>query len=357
MPTIAEVLHTENNRTTDQTLTTAAGTAAGDTIVVVYGSDYYTLADMGEVTASSGTPDDVWHSGGGDVDMHSDGGNLYMHAKAYVWAVEDDGAVDVVIPAAINCDIHGVLLRFSGQVAVDAFAAGAWNGTTSTHDAVAPSVVASAAGEMLIAAWIMKSGDFPGAYTIPGGMSRSADTDANPFSAMTVATESISSSGATGTRTATWPGTALTQWCSISLLVADVGGEEHAGSTAAAAGSSVRPAGAKGAAAATVQPAGATIRPAGAKSGIGRPSAAAGLSASAAGAKGATGTTALPTGSTIRTAGSKHASGTTRMSAGVRIRPQTPDDTPPNLAELGGTLITSGLGGSVLSSGLSGHRI
>ncbi|MBO3751536.1 hypothetical protein J5X84_36150 [Streptosporangiaceae bacterium NEAU-GS5] len=238
MPTIAEVLKTSDGRTTAEVLTTSSGTAAGDTLLIIYGSDYYTAADMGTVTSSAGTPSPV---------CTADAGDLYAHIKVFTVDVATSGAKTVTIPAAINCDIHGVVIRFSGDVNVDDFDVGAWNGVTSTHAAVAPSVDTTGTNRTLVCAWIQKSGDFPGPYSLPGGMTLAAETAANPFSDMAVATEDIAAAGATGTRTATWPGTALTQWCAVSVAMAsastavsgDVTATTTAGVTATGANAAV----------------------------------------------------------------------------------------------------------------------
>jgi hypothetical protein len=80
---------------------------------------------------------------------------------------------------------------------------GAGNFSTSLASAnfVAPSVVAPAAGDLLIAGWVSYS--VTGTYTLPGGMFLAALTDGN-FSSLEDATEVLGSSGATGTRTATF---------------------------------------------------------------------------------------------------------------------------------------------------------
>jgi hypothetical protein len=329
-PTIAEVLHTSNNRTTDETLTTAGG-SAGDTLVIIYGSDYYTVADMGTPTSSAGTPTLV---------ETSDAGDLYAHIKVYTVALATSGAKTVTIPAAINCDIHGVVLRIPGGALVDVHAAGAWNGTVSTQAAVAPSVTTGGPDRLLIAAWIQKSGDFPNTYTLPGGMTRQADTDANPFSAMCVASEARASAGATGTRTATWP-SGLTQWCAVTIALAsasqNLSGTGTITATATLTGSGVKNAAGTGAVSGT-----ATLSSTGSAGRRGTGAIAASANLTASGTAGRRGTGALAAAATLTTSGVKHTSGTGSISVIATLTGGPPTGRP-------GTLTLSGAPSATLT--------
>lgn len=79
---------------------------------------------------------------------------------------------------------------------------------------VAPSVVAAAAGDLLIAAWC--SYQDLGTYTLPGGMFIAALTDGT-YTSFEDATEVLASAGATGTRTATFTSSDI--WSAMTVVV------------------------------------------------------------------------------------------------------------------------------------------
>lgn len=90
---------------------------------------------------------------------------------------------------------------------------------TPTTSFVAPSVVASASGDLLICGWC--NFNAVDTYTLPGGMFIAALTDGT-YTSFEDATEVLGASGATGTRTATF-GTSDT-WSAISLVAHAAGG-------------------------------------------------------------------------------------------------------------------------------------
>lgn len=90
---------------------------------------------------------------------------------------------------------------------------------TPTTSFVAPSAVASASGDLLICGWC--NFNAIDTYTLPGGMSIAALTDGT-YTSFEDATEVLGSSGATGTRTATF-GTSDT-WSAISVVAHAAGG-------------------------------------------------------------------------------------------------------------------------------------
>lgn len=91
--------------------------------------------------------------------------------------------------------------------------AGDADDVTSSVSFVAPSVVAAAAGDLLICAWCSYA--LTGTYTLPGGMFIAALTDGT-YTSMEDATEVLGGSGATGTRTATF--TSSDTWSAISIV-------------------------------------------------------------------------------------------------------------------------------------------
>ncbi|MFI6296712.1 hypothetical protein ACIBEJ_34340 [Nonomuraea sp. NPDC050790] len=192
--TIAEVLKTSNSRTTTEVLTTSAGTAAGDKLAVFYGSDWFSLASMPEVTSSAGTPDPV---------RTVDAGTNVGHIKSYTIDVTTSGAKTVTIPAHVDADIFGVVLRISGSFTVDdddgQFSA------TGTVSHTAPSLTTTGADRLLVCCFLacdVNTG-FTDPYVHPAGMTERAQPIASPFAAMLVATQDIVAAGSSGTRTAT----------------------------------------------------------------------------------------------------------------------------------------------------------
>lgn len=192
-----EVLETPDSVFTTQVLTTSGATAAGDTLIVVYGSDFYPFATMPNVTSSAGTPSLITSMTMGD--------NI-GHAKAFICPVTTGGAKTVTIPAHTDCDIHGIVLRFSVALTVDGTPASQFVATNTTASHVAPSVTTTDVDRLLVCAWITTSGPgFTGEpYVLPGGMAKRGETGAPPFSDMCVGTEDRPTAGATGTRTAIW---------------------------------------------------------------------------------------------------------------------------------------------------------
>lgn len=95
-----------------------------------------------------------------------------------------------------------------------------------TASFVAPSVVAPAAGDLLICAWASYT-DL-GTYILPGGMTSQAHTD-GIFASVEDATQVLGAGGATGTRTATFSTTDL--WSAVSAVAHGAGGtpviEDH----------------------------------------------------------------------------------------------------------------------------------
>lgn len=195
-PGVAESLQTSNNRTTTEVLTTSAATAAGDTLVIAYASDFYSLATMPEVTSSAGTLTAVR-----TVDV----GTNIGHIKTYTVEVATAGAKTVTFPNHSDADIFGVVLRTAGPVTVDVH--GGQFAVTATTSHVAPSVVTTGADRQLVGIWLATDSatTFPAdPYTNPAGMTERAEPLASPFAALLVCTQEIAASGATGSRTATF---------------------------------------------------------------------------------------------------------------------------------------------------------
>lgn len=194
---VAEVLRTDNGRTSTQVLTTDPTTAVGDVLVIVYGSDFFSFATMPDATSSAGVLTPM-----GSVDV----GTNFGHMKAYRVTVTETGAKTVTIPNHTGCDIFGVVLRLPGGVLVDGDTASALDATATGPSHVAPSLVTAGPNRLLVCAWVAEgAGGWTGdPWTLPVSMTRQALPQSSPFSAMAVATETIAAAGATGTRTATY---------------------------------------------------------------------------------------------------------------------------------------------------------
>lgn len=212
--TVAESLKTDDGRTTAQTLTTGAGTGAGDTLAIVYAVDSDTLAGMPDPTSTAGTLVPV---------VSADLGSGSGHIKSYLCPVGSGGAKDVVIPAYNGNDIFGVVVRIPATVSVDV--SGNHVDLTSSTSHVAPSLVTTGVDRLYIAAW-STAGVFSGfganPYSLPGSMTDRGQPIASPFAALCVATEPIAVAGATGTRTATFP--LSKPHCALAFAVAAAGG-------------------------------------------------------------------------------------------------------------------------------------
>lgn len=210
MPAVTEVQKTENSRTTTEVLT-VDGAVAGDTLIVLYGSDYYALATMPDATSTAG-----------DLELidTADMGDSSGHIKAYRCVVESTGEHTVTIPAHIDCDIHGHVLLIPGTMTVDDHDVLFTTSTVNPHDA--PSVDAAADDRLLVCVWLTPTGPAMDGddYTVPGSMTEHAETQASPFSAMCTASEPVDA-GATGTRSATW--IALGKYAAISLVLGTTG--------------------------------------------------------------------------------------------------------------------------------------
>ncbi|MFI6496890.1 hypothetical protein [Nonomuraea typhae] len=196
-PAISETLKTSNGRFTTEVLTTSAGTAAGDTLVIFYASDFFSLATMPDVTSSAGTP---------TLEHTTEVGTNLGHIKAYTLAVTSSGSKTVTIPAHVDCDIFGVVLRIPAAITVDDHQ-GQIDTTETLTAHVAPSVTTLGADRLLAIAWLgtnVNTGWSNPPYTAPGSMTERAQPHSSPYAALMVATQEISASGATGTRTATF---------------------------------------------------------------------------------------------------------------------------------------------------------
>ncbi|MDH2392309.1 hypothetical protein QCN29_26740 [Streptomyces sp. HNM0663] len=187
-------------------------TPAGPYTVAVVDDDSFVLDTAGPVLASAVTASDT------TMYVATTAGPRWVDSATY--------------PADFPID-----LRVGGEV-VRATAVGAPGAvpmvgdgdasTTAATDHVAPSVSAPGGADLLVCAWIPWDGPSD-VYTIPGSMSEQAQT-AGTWSRFADATEVLSGSGATGTRTATR--TVSHAWAAVSIVASGAPGttpvlEEH----------------------------------------------------------------------------------------------------------------------------------
>lgn len=211
---IKEILSgTAANTTLD--LVTASDTAVDDVLLVVYANDYYTAAEIAAPTGTAGS----WTDSGAVGDL----GSNNSHVKAYWRPVTSGGAQTVTTDRVFDEEFHTVLYVIRGadtSAAVDD-AAGSSGGTDTAW--VAPSVTPASAGDLLICMGIGGSAATNGPFTPPTGMHEDYDAnDGGGFSSATAASQALTASGATGTRTFT--ATTARIYAILSVAIQAAGG-------------------------------------------------------------------------------------------------------------------------------------
>lgn len=200
---IREVLQDATSDSTAASVTTGAGTEATDVLVAVGYSSFYTLASG----SGFGPP-----SGGGWTEVTDGTADLGANnSKIRAWTrTADGGAQQVDLPPIVDEDVGLVVLVLAGADTaspVDAAGNATSTGTGSPAPHIAPSVSPVTADALLVCAAASAVFDGGAAYTPPGGMVERADfpVPSNAISC-TAATEQLSASGATGTRTFLYDG-------------------------------------------------------------------------------------------------------------------------------------------------------
>lgn len=196
-PAVSNSGKTPDSSTTTQVINTDACNV-GDTLYIAYGTDAFDLAGMPDATSSAGTLTPLT-----PVDL---GTNL-GHLKRYLVNVTTPGVKTVTFPAHGGGDIHGHWVRIGETVQADAgtdLSNTVATNTTASH--VAPSVDPNGVDRLMVCTWMTTAGPaFTGQpYTLPGSMTKRAESGASPFSDMCTATEPLAVDTPTGTRTATW---------------------------------------------------------------------------------------------------------------------------------------------------------
>lgn len=185
----------------------------GDWLVAIHGADFYTAADVGAPTGGHTWTQQAVDTNGSDL----------PHLKVFTAQVTSGGDQAVTFPTVVDTVHYGWLGVLVGVDSVDGAAGGGSASATSSH--VAPSVIPTGDNSLLLCSWI-GGGDVDDAtavsYTaIPGAMTDQGHQQGSsgPFhSALQAASEALASSGATGTRTATFSRAAV--YASVSVAFA-----------------------------------------------------------------------------------------------------------------------------------------
>lgn len=180
---------------------------SGDLLVAIYATDFYGPPDSSDLTSSH-----TWTTQAVDtVAVDS------PHVGIFTAPVTTTGAQNVTFAANSDATTYGYLYAISGVDSVeDAAADGAASNSTS-H--VVPSMDAVTSDALMIAA-AAGGGQVEGQdgdYTWPGSMTEQVELDSPPWSSSSSATEVLSSSGATGTRTASY--SVATFWAAGGILL------------------------------------------------------------------------------------------------------------------------------------------
>jgi hypothetical protein len=180
--------------------TTGAGMLTTDKLVLVQANDFYTTASMTTPTGTAGTS---W-----TLQTTVDGGGNAVHTKVWTSDVAAAGAQTVVVNnTTTDEERYAALFVLTGAASgIDGVASTA-SGTASTSH-VAPSVTPTSgqSDDLLICLFcspvVAAFGTAP-TYTMPGGMTAYTEQNVGTYITYRAASQILSSSGATGAKTAT----------------------------------------------------------------------------------------------------------------------------------------------------------
>lgn len=184
--------------------TTSAGMLTTDKLVLIQANDFYTAANM---TTPTGTAGSSW-----TLQATVDNGTDNTHTKVWTSDVAAAGAQTVVVNNTTTDEERyaGLFVLVGAAGGVDGVASTA-NGASSTAH-VAPTVtpVSGQADDLLICLFCSTANVLSETlsaaavdYTMPGGMTAYTERDVGAFITYRAASQILSSSAATGTRTAT----------------------------------------------------------------------------------------------------------------------------------------------------------
>lgn len=223
-PDVVEVL-SDSQSNANASVATGAGTQVGDLLVAAFGNNYFDGAGMAAPTGTAGT----WTS-----EAYGDAGVNTAHLRLYTREVTSGGAQTVTISPVSSEEVYLFVYVLRNWSVVDDAQSNA--SASQTTNPVAPSATAAGADDLLLCFW--QTGAPHGGPTFTGAPSGMTDLlqvadPAGPFSRLATARQTLSASGATGSRTTTI--SASTQYAACSIVIAGASSGVTASGNAAAA--------------------------------------------------------------------------------------------------------------------------
>ena len=208
-PTIRQVV-TATASAAAATATTGVGTAVNDELVVFAGNDWYT-AITGAPTGSAGT----W-----TLQATGDNGTNNAHIKIWTRPVTVGGSNTVTVTPTSDEEVYitAYVLIGADNVTPNDGAAVASNGASATAQ-VAPAVSPSTTDALLLCGVQTASG--APTYTPPSGMTEQSDFH-DVFCSQSTASQVLSASGSTGTKTFT--ASTAAPWATASIAIKGASG-------------------------------------------------------------------------------------------------------------------------------------
>ena len=209
-PTVREWLSAEGSGA-NVSVTTGAGTLSGDTILVWHANDFNTAANLTGPTSGSWTLVGTGDSG-------NTGATAGSHVKAWS-GTATAGAQTITVAPSVSGEEHGLVVAvMQGAVTVDGTAAG--NGSQTTVTSLTANAVTPTGNADLFftAASTDGNGSVVTAVDSPPTQTRQAFVRDTTFGfGLGVASEALTASGSTGTRT--WTGAPAGRWSTLSFTV------------------------------------------------------------------------------------------------------------------------------------------
>ena len=191
-------------------------TAVDDILIIIHGNDYYAASNMPTPTVGGSSTGVTAITNG-----TADAGNLQGHAKSYWFKVTAGGAATVAVTETGAADEEKSILVYvlSGADTTNPIdVAGNTTSVTNDDPHVLSAISPSTSDAFLIAHDNTGTGLGGGqTFTSPGGMSEQYDATAGGM-AHVGATQQLSASGSTGTRTFD-PATTASPWVGLMIAV------------------------------------------------------------------------------------------------------------------------------------------
>lgn len=204
MPAPTIVGSPQLGKATGATLTlTSPSAGVGDLLVAIQLGDFYDVANMPDPTSGTWTPVDI-----------ADLGVNQTHVKAWQRYVAAPGAQAVTFHKINDEDMLAYLYLWTGVDQVTPIDDHAHNTGTATSSHVAASATASVNIDALLCAWGTGNGSY---VSVPGSMTQDSNVDGAPFCELMCAHETLSATGATGTRTAGFDSTK--DYAALTILI------------------------------------------------------------------------------------------------------------------------------------------